>query len=39
VAKEFDIILIGFLRDGQFNIYHGAEHIYGYTAIAMEADE
>ena len=30
VAKEFDIILVGFLRDGQFNIYHGAEHIYGY---------
>jgi FdhD protein len=27
VAKEFDIILIGFLRQRQFNIYHGAEHI------------
>jgi FdhD protein len=27
VAKEFDIILIGFLRQQQFNIYHGAEHI------------
>jgi FdhD protein len=27
VAKEFDIVLIGFLRQQQFNIYHGAEHI------------
>jgi FdhD protein len=27
VAKEFDIILVGFLRQDQFNIYHGAEHI------------
>jgi FdhD protein len=27
VAREFDIILIGFLRDDHFNIYHGAEHV------------
>jgi FdhD protein len=27
VAKEFDIILVGFLRDDHFNIYHGVEHI------------
>jgi FdhD protein len=27
VAKEFDIILVGFLRQQHFNIYHGAEHI------------
>jgi FdhD protein len=27
VAKDFDITLIGFLRDNHFNIYHGAEHI------------
>jgi FdhD protein len=27
VAKEFDIILVGFLRRQHFNIYHGAEHI------------
>jgi FdhD protein len=32
VAREFDITLIGFLREGHFNIYHGAEHIHGYTA-------
>jgi FdhD protein len=25
VAKDFDITLIGFLRDNHFNIYHGAE--------------
>jgi FdhD protein len=28
VAKEFDITLVGFLRDNHFNIYHGAEHIH-----------
>jgi len=27
VAKEFDITLIGFLRDRLFNIYHRAEAI------------
>ncbi|MGB6686953.1 MAG: formate dehydrogenase accessory sulfurtransferase FdhD [Terracidiphilus sp.] len=29
VAKEFDITLIGFLRENQFNIYHGEERIRG----------
>jgi FdhD protein len=32
VAKDFDIILVGFLRDNHFNIYHGAEHILGYSS-------
>lgn len=27
VAREFDIILVGFLREDHFNIYHGAEHV------------
>jgi FdhD protein len=27
VAREFDMILVGFLRDDHFNIYHGAEHV------------
>jgi FdhD protein len=27
VAKDFDIVLVGFLRDDHFNIYHGAEHV------------
>jgi FdhD protein len=30
VAKEFDIVLVGFLRRRQCNIYHGAGHISGY---------
>jgi FdhD protein len=29
VAKEFDITLVGFLRDSHFNVYHGSEHITG----------
>jgi FdhD protein len=29
VAKEFDITLVGFLRDHHFNVYHGAEHVSG----------
>jgi FdhD protein len=32
VAKEFDITLVGFLRENHFNIYHGREHIAGYTS-------
>ncbi len=35
VAKEFDITLIGFLREDRFNIYHGRERIAGYTSISM----
>ncbi len=34
VAKEFDITLIGFLRDGHFNIYHGRERIDGLTSTS-----
>jgi FdhD protein len=34
VAREFDITLIGFLREDHFNIYHGAERITGYTSAA-----
>ncbi|WP_260734580.1 formate dehydrogenase accessory sulfurtransferase FdhD [Tunturiibacter lichenicola] len=32
VAIDFDIILVGFLRDNHFNIYHGAKHILGRPA-------
>jgi FdhD protein len=33
VAKEFDIALVGFLRDGRFNVYHGLEHVSGLTPM------
>lgn len=39
VAREFDIILIGFLREDHFNIYHGNEHIHGYTSTSTGAGE
>ena len=39
VAKEFDITLIGFLRAGQFNIYHGNERIDGFTSTSIGAGE
>jgi FdhD protein len=39
VAKEFDITLVGFLREGHFNIYHGKERIDGYTSISMGVGE
>jgi len=29
VAKEFDITLVGFLRDRHFNVYNGAERVSG----------
>jgi FdhD protein len=32
VAREFDIALIGFLREAHFNIYYGSQHIHGYTS-------
>jgi FdhD protein len=35
VAKEFDITLVGFLRDGRFNIYHGGANIKGYSSTAL----
>jgi FdhD protein len=39
VAKEFDITLVGFLRQDHFNIYHGSERIYGYTSPATGVRE
>jgi FdhD protein len=39
VAKEFDITLVGFLREGHFNIYHGRERINRYTSTSMGVNE
>jgi FdhD protein len=38
VAKEFNISLVGFLRPNHFNIYHGEEHILGYTPAVREVE-
>jgi FdhD protein len=35
VAKEFDIILVGFLREQNFNVYHGAANILGYSHVGV----
>jgi FdhD protein len=37
VAKEFDMTLVGFLRDDHFNVYHGAGRIAGAPAPSGEA--
>jgi FdhD protein len=39
VAKEFDITLVGFLRESQFNIYHGSERIDGCTSPSIGVGE
>jgi FdhD protein len=39
VAKEFDITLVGFLREGHFNIYHGSENIDGYASTSTGVGE
>ena len=33
VAKEFDITLVGFLRDSHFNVYHRSEPITGLSPL------
>jgi FdhD protein len=39
VAKDFDIILVGFLREDHFNVYHGIEHLTGYIEQGGEIHE
>ncbi len=36
VAKEFDITLVGFLRDRHFNIYHGAQRVLGRVPVSTK---
>lgn len=38
VAREFDIVLAGFLRDDHMNIYHGADHIRRQTPGRQEGE-
>jgi FdhD protein len=39
VAREFDITLIGFLRENHFNIYHGEERIRGCASPSTGANQ
>lgn len=39
VAREFDIVLVGFLRENRFNIYHGADRIHGPISNLDERSE
>jgi FdhD protein len=39
VANEFDITLVGFLREDHFNIYHGCDRITGYTSSSTGVRE
>jgi FdhD protein len=39
VAREFDITLVGFLREDHFNIYHGSERIAGYASTSMGVED
>ena len=32
VARDFDVTLVGFLRDNHFNVYHGASRIHAREA-------
>jgi FdhD protein len=36
VAKDFDITLVGFLRDQHFNVYHGAQHVSGCKSVNQQ---
>jgi FdhD protein len=39
VAREFDITLIGFVREDHFNVYHGAERLSGYSRKTSEVHQ
>jgi len=37
VARDFDITLVGFLRDHHFNVYHGSSRIQPRELRKIEA--
>jgi FdhD protein len=39
VAKEFDVTLVGFLREDHFNVYHGAERLSGYSRETIKVHQ
>jgi FdhD protein len=39
VAKEFDITLVGFLRENHFNIYNGSERIDRHNSTSLGVKE
>jgi FdhD protein len=39
VAKEFDITLVGFLREDHFNIYQGSERVAGFASASVGVGE
>jgi FdhD protein len=38
VAREFDVTLVGFLRDNHFNVYHGAERVHAAPMAEKESE-
>jgi FdhD protein len=39
VAKEFDVTLVGFLREDHFNVYHGVERLSGDSGEMIEVQQ
>lgn len=37
IARQFDIVLVGFARDSRFNVYHGTAHLSGIERNSLEA--
>jgi FdhD protein len=39
VAREFDVTLVGFIRENHFNVYHGAKRLSGYSRERIEVHQ